>query len=84
MSASTGQELTCRGLVELVTDYLEGALSASDRERFDAHLGECDGCMTYLEQMRATVAALGYLPLESLSPEAEQELLRAFRSWRAG
>ena len=32
------QELTCQQLVELVTDYLEGALSAPERARFEAHL----------------------------------------------
>ena len=45
--------LNCRELVELVTAYLEGALSSGERKRFDAHLAGCDGCTTYVEQMRA-------------------------------
>jgi anti-sigma factor RsiW len=48
-------DLTCRELVELVTDYLEGALPAHERARFEAHLGECDACVAYVEQMRTTV-----------------------------
>ncbi len=76
--------LICRDLVELITDYLEGALAPADRERFEAHIAGCDACTMYLDQMRATIAALGHLPPESLSPEAERELLEAFRGWRAG
>ena len=68
-------------MVELINDYLEGALPAADARRFDAHLTECDACTTYLEQMRETVDALGHIPAGSLSPEACETLLRAFRDW---
>jgi predicted anti-sigma-YlaC factor YlaD len=44
--------LVCREFVELVTDYLEGALPETERVRFEAHLAECDGCGGYLEDMR--------------------------------
>jgi len=73
--------LTCRGLVELVTDYLEDALDHVARRRFEAHLGECDGCVAYVEQMRTTVQVLGELPEESLSPDVRDRLLDAFRGW---
>jgi len=73
--------LTCRGLVELVTDYLEDALDHVARQRFEAHLGECDGCVAYVEQMRTTVQVLGELPEESLSPDVRDRLLDAFRGW---
>jgi anti-sigma factor RsiW len=75
--------MDCNELVELVTDYLEGRLEPGEIERFDAHLEECEGCATYLEQMRSTIAALGHLPPESLTPEAEQRLLATFRDWRS-
>jgi anti-sigma factor RsiW len=74
-------ELRCQELVELITDYLEGALPAADVRRFDVHLAECDGCTSYLEQMRETIDALGHIPAESLSPEASEQLLWAFRDW---
>jgi anti-sigma factor RsiW len=54
-------ELSCRELVELVTDYLEGVLTAAERMRFEAHLSECDGCEAYLEQMLLTIRALRLL-----------------------
>jgi anti-sigma factor RsiW len=76
--------LSCRELVELITDYLEGALPPADVARFDRHLEGCDGCRAYVEQMRGTVAALGHLPVESLSPEVEAKLITAFREWRPG
>ena len=74
-------EMPCRELVEVITDYLEDRLSPVDRARFEAHLAECEACGTYLEQFRQTIRALGRLPEESLSPEARNALLDAFRGW---
>ncbi len=75
------RELACRDIVELVTAYLEHALTAGERERFEEHLVFCDGCGTYLEQMRATIAAAGRLAPLALPAELEQRLLEAFRGW---
>ena len=74
-------EMPCRELVELITEYLEDRLSPTDRSRFEAHLTECEPCRTYLEQFRQTIRALGRLPEESLSVEARNTLLTAFRDW---
>jgi len=75
------EQLSCQELVELVTDYAENTLTAKDRERFEAHLVTCEGCRIYVEQLKATVAAVGRLRPEDLSPDAEQALLEAFRNW---
>jgi anti-sigma factor RsiW len=75
--------MSCRELVELVTAYLEGALSLEDRMRFESHITGCDGCATYLEQMRRTIELTGALRVDDVSPEAEQALLQTFRDWRA-
>jgi anti-sigma factor RsiW len=74
--------MNCREVVELVTAYLEGAMSRGERKRFEAHIAECDDCTTYLEQMRRTIALSGTLRVEDVSPEAERALLQVFRSWR--
>ena len=75
------EELTCKELVELVTDYFEGSLAPEERARFDAHLGECPGCDIYVEQMRATIALVcATAELES-RPEVTG-LLEAFRDWK--
>jgi anti-sigma factor RsiW len=74
--------MTCRELVELVTSYLEGALSLEDRLRFEAHIAGCDGCTAYLRQMRQTIRITGRLRVEDVSPEAEAALLQAFDRWK--
>jgi anti-sigma factor RsiW len=83
MSLRANDMLTCRELVELVTDYLEDGLDQRERERFEAHVAECEACARYIEQMRMTIGALGHIPPETISPEAERELLEAFRDWRS-
>ncbi len=76
--------ITCRELVELVTDYVEGRLDTESVARFEEHLAQCPPCVGYVGQFRQTIDALGHLPPESLSPQAEQELVAAFGDWRAG
>jgi len=80
---TTVEELSCQELVELVTDYLEGALDAEARARFEAHLDSCSGCRNYVEQMRTTISLVGRLSPETLPEGAKEALLRAFRSWKA-
>jgi anti-sigma factor RsiW len=76
------EQLSCQELVELVTDYLEGALPGEARLRFEDHIGRCGACKIYLEQMRQTISLLGHLLPEAISRQAEAELLEAFRGWR--
>jgi anti-sigma factor RsiW len=75
-------DLPCQELVELATEYLEDRLPPSTRLRFEAHLAQCSGCRTYLEQMRQTIRGLGRLPAESMAPETRDRLLAAFRDWK--
>ena len=77
-------DLVCQQVVELVTDYLEGALSRADRRRFERHLQGCPNCSNYLEQMRITIATTGALHPQDLSPEAEQEFIALLRRWQDG
>jgi anti-sigma factor RsiW len=83
MSEAIVEAFSCQELVELVTAYLEGALSAEDETRFEEHIAGCDGCSAYLEQMRATIRHVGRLTPEAISADAERELLEAFRTWKA-
>jgi anti-sigma factor RsiW len=80
--SATGEEIACIELVELVTEYVEGRLDPPRVERFEAHIAICEGCRTYLDQMRETIDALGHLPEESLSDEAREQLLVAFAGWK--
>jgi anti-sigma factor RsiW len=74
--------MTCRQLVELVSDYLENRLDPGVREQFEAHLGVCPDCREYVEQVRESVRALGGLPEDALSAATRDELLRAFTGWQ--
>ena len=74
------QTISCRELVELVTDYLEGRLPAAERRRVERHLKGCDGCTTYLEQARTTIRLTGELRDEDLAPELRERLLEALRA----
>jgi anti-sigma factor RsiW len=83
MPPTPNDELTCKEIVELVTAYLENALRADERERFDAHLSGCEACTEYLAQMRLTIAAVGNLSEIDVTPSALRELQNAFRSFRS-
>ena len=75
-------ELTCKELVEVVTDYLEGSMPAERRLLFEEHLVFCDWCRTYLEQMRATVRLTGTLREDDIGPKERDALLDVFRDWK--
>jgi anti-sigma factor RsiW len=77
------EQLSCQELVELVTDYLEGALPDGDRKLLEEHISGCDGCRDYIDQMRATVALASDARRDGLTPAAEEALLAAFRDWKA-
>jgi anti-sigma factor RsiW len=74
--------IVCRQAVELVTAYLEDALSARDRARFEAHLEGCPHCTEYLDQMRRTLAAMGRIEPDALDPETRTELVALYRRWQ--
>jgi len=74
-------ELTCQELVELVTDYLEGALPPAERARFEAHLDDCDDCPVYVDELGTTISLVGRLNEADVSPNARATLLREFRAW---
>jgi anti-sigma factor RsiW len=76
--------MSCKELVELVTEYDEGTLPAADRARFDAHLGLCPPCVEYLAQMRRTIEAVGFAAPELERTPAMTELLHLFRDWKRG
>jgi len=75
-------EMSCRELVEVVTDYLEDVLSREDHARFEEHLGQCPGCQTYLEQLRQVIRTLGKLNEDSIPAAAWETLQQAFRNWK--
>jgi anti-sigma factor RsiW len=76
--------LVCQQAVELMSDYLEGALSPGDRDRLEQHLAGCPHCGEYLAQLRAVIDTLGRVEPDDLPDEAVDELVALFRRWQAG
>ncbi len=76
-------DLVCRQIVELVTDYLDGALPRADRRRFERHLAGCPHCTAYLAQMRETIRLTGRLRVADLSPAMRADFGELYRRWRA-
>ena len=77
----TARGLTCHEVIDLLTDYVEDALPAEERRRVEEHLANCDGCTTYLEQVRETIRLTGMLTEEQIPEQEKQRLLAAFRDW---
>jgi anti-sigma factor RsiW len=78
------REMSCKELVELVTDYLDGALPVDDRARFETHLAECPWCVEYVAQIERTVALVGATGQDLEREPAVAELLELFRDWKRG
>jgi anti-sigma factor RsiW len=76
--------LACTGEVEIMTDYLEGALPPADARRLERHLASCPGCTAYLEQMRTLAGSLGGLTEASIPAEMRDRLIGSFRAFRSG
>jgi anti-sigma factor RsiW len=79
---SARHDLVCQQAVELVTDYLEGALRRSERRRFERHLAGCPHCTEYLAQIRATIAITGRVTPEDLTREMRAEFIELYRRWQ--
>lgn len=75
---------TCQDLVESVTAYLEGGMTAAERRVFEAHIEACPPCGVYLEQIRVTIREAGSLSRDGLPAELCNDLVAAFRDWRRG
>ena len=83
--SQTMEPISCQEVVELVTDYLDGAMSPADVARFDHHLSLCEGCVFYVDQIRMTIAAVGRIGEEDVPPAVRDDLVAAFRDFkRAG
>jgi len=76
------EDLSCAELVQLVTDYVEGALSFDERRRFEEHIVICEGCRAHLDQMRTTINVVGRVSEQELSAQAVDQLTAAFRGWK--
>jgi anti-sigma factor RsiW len=75
--------MRCQQAVELLTDYLEGALARREQARLERHLETCDGCRAYLEQLRTTISTLGQARLVPPDPAVRAQLIELYRRYHA-
>jgi anti-sigma factor RsiW len=75
------ESLRCRFIVQLLTDYLEDALSSPEHNRVADHLAECEACSAFLDQMRTIIRVTGTVDDDQLSPNTKHALLSQFRDW---
>ena len=69
----------CTELVEVVTDWMEGALTDDERLQVEAHLAICPHCTDYVAQIRRSIDVLRETPRPAPRPDAREALLDAFR-----
>lgn len=77
--------ITCVDALELMTEFLDRALSAEDQERFRAHLDGCEACAVYLDQLRLTVQITGTLRGQDeyqVDQSTMEDLVDIYRSTR--
>jgi anti-sigma factor RsiW len=74
--------ISCREVVEIVTEYLDGALAPEDVARLETHLGACDPCRVYIEQIRITARVAAAAEAELDQHPDRDALLAAFREFR--
>jgi anti-sigma factor (TIGR02949 family) len=58
---SDPDDLACIDLVNKVTEYLDGEVNESQRERIEQHLEVCDGCRAALDQFQTVIRLVGRL-----------------------
>jgi anti-sigma factor RsiW len=83
MTRRVPTELTCAQMVELATEYLDGALPLADRTRFEQHLVFCQACLRYLRQLRETGRIARRLAPGDVPADVCATLLHLFRAWKA-
>jgi anti-sigma factor RsiW len=76
--------MTCQELTEVLTDYLEGVMPPEEVARLEAHLELCEGCATYVEQMRETIRTVRALRADQVEATVPEDVLAAFRAWKRG
>ena len=57
--------MNCRQASDMVTDFLDGALTGGQSLSFRFHVLMCRDCRKHIKKMRQLITALGNLPEDS-------------------
>jgi anti-sigma factor RsiW len=79
------KRMSCEEVVDSLSDYVEGRMSAGEHARMEEHLAVCSPCAKYLKRFEATLAACRSLrsaEFASQLPEMPEELMQAILAAR--
>lgn len=82
MSRSLHTDMSCKELVELVTEFLEGKMPQAERVLFEQHLLRCPPCVEYVKQLRDLSRAARSVKEEEIPEPTKEKLLEVFRGWK--
>ena len=71
--------LRCRDVVDLLADYLDGALDPETASALEAHLAGCQDCAAFFNTYRGTVRSSRRLSESQLPHELRERLLTFLR-----
>ena len=76
------KDIACVSGVELLMEYLEGALPPAVRAQLDAHVAACQRCVAFIESYRETPRLIREATDASLPEDVRQSLTAFLRSQR--
>lgn len=74
---------SCRAIVDVLCDYLEGELPPEEAMDFDSHMADCPPCVSFLKTYRKTTELCRSLSPEEIPTELK-ERLKQFLERRRG
>ena len=78
----TEHGFTCQEVVDLTAEFVEGAMSPDEAALFEVHLNYCDGCVTFVDQIRTAAELASHVTEDEVPDELKAKLLDAFHDWR--
>jgi hypothetical protein len=79
--AHDATNLTCKEVVELMTEFLGNTMEAKERVLLEQHLLVCPPCTLHLGQVRATIDLAALLRTAPAPCDGNEDLLERFRQW---
>src|SRR6056297_3597280 len=74
--------MDCYGFNNVISDYIDNNLSATERRQADLHLQECDECRDKLECMISMLDDLHHLPKICCCERFEDELMKKIHDYK--
>lgn len=84
MSSQHASDDRCQEVFEMLSDYLDGELTAAECEEIETHISACPPCVDFLDSLKGSVSlARSYTASEApspLPPKIRAALLAAYQN----